>query len=263
MNKLLLVLGFIFLLTLFTTKNIENNQDTDQDTISVNEFFNRNINYTCASPTPENDICKVDQNRQCIVDNYENCYIKPEDEEEAHKYAYKKLCMEKGHCFAEYPDGSYSCEFTKETCANASGNPKNDNIDLYSSEELEQNKNKYPKTHWIEGVGCINKDLGISQFKNYCTTDHACNMGSWHYDEENIKCTIKPEYCEKMRMDYYTKGNNIGYCSLNTGDAIAEGLLGKTMSRAGSCPPYADIWGGGDSEKYNDIKKEHCFSHIK
>ena len=271
MEKILLILIILCLLKIFNIKIIEKNTDTiaeekanlEKSGEIINNFYSRKINYTCANPTPENEICLVDQTRQCIIEDYPYCYITPKDEEDAHKYAYKKLCMEKGHCFAEHPDGTYSCEFTKETCKNASKQLKDDDQTLYSDEEKTNGTNKYSEMFWLDGVGCINGGLGISAIKNYCNTEHACNMGEWEFNDENFKCTIKPGYCEKMEMTYRgDKGS--GFCGLSTGASISEGLLGKSIARGiSNCPPYADLWGGASAEENEKIKEDHCYIHLK
>jgi len=88
-------------------------------------------------------------------------------------------------------------------------------------------------------------------------------MGEWEFNDENFKCTIKPGYCEKVEMTYRGEKGS-GFCGLSTGASIAEGLLGKSISRGVSnCPPYADLWGGASAEENEQIKEDHCYIHLK
>lgn len=246
------------------------------------------IKYTCEEPTTENEICRTDTSRACMYENREFCFITPEDEVHAEEYAFKKLCLDKGHCFARHPDGSYTCEFTKETCLASSNNNKNINDDIFTEEDKESGNNKYGPMYWKEGVGCIT-GTGIDNFRNYCETEHPCNMGSWEFDYDTWDCKITDEYCEKMNMAKKIKKNGDGgYCSIAGGiwGSIKENLFGKTVARSGvidaiftppilntvrlaqgeevirGCPPYDDVWGNKKPSTHGKIVEERCNNHL-
>lgn len=291
------ILVFIFLITILVRylshldkmsklEKMANEPSKSEKNNFIKNFFNKKIDYTCLPYEPEDkSICKINPARRCVIDNHSACFITPDDEVNAYKYAFRKLCIDKGHCLAEHEDGSITCEFSKETCLAASKNKKDLNNEFFEDEiestrttltnpegaaytqaEIEKNikeKKKsfyYGKHYWIDDVGCVDGSVsGIAAFQNYCETPHACNMGSWNFDEKTFKCTITRGYCNKMKMDYRN-----GMCVPR--NATLEKIAGKFITRGLPCPPYANLWGGGirnSGDHATKIMKDHCYVHLK
>lgn len=288
MKTLILIFFISILLRIITYKKPEKMAEVSQREKAefIDKFYDRKIDYKCLDYQPENDsICKINPARACIIENHAACDITPDDDINAFNYAYRKLCKDKGHCVAEHPDGSITCEFTKDTCLANSRKKKNlsqeyfdgqiESINKrskdpdkvpYTPEELKEHIKTtkksfyYNKHYWIDNVGCVDGSVsGIAGFQNYCEKEHPCNMGEWHFDEKTFNCTIKPSYCSKMKM----KLRN-GMCVPK--DGVAEKILGKFVSRGLPCPPYANVWGGGvrnSSNHVSDIMAEKCFNNFK
>jgi len=194
----------------------------------------------------------IDNTRPCFLDPNETCIVTSSDVASAEKYAFAKLCMDKGYCYTENEDGEYECLFNKGSCLNfskKSAETKNPEEDIYEYME------------WRDRAGCI---AGNEAFKKFCETDTACTMGkgNWHYNPSNGKCTITNKYCQVMKL----KEEN-GKCTTKEGQYVAEAILGKTLYRicdpplllttglpttlpaliaycdaTGGCPVYTDVW---------------------
>ena len=200
-------------------KIIENKEPTQKEMGDyIDNFFKQDaVQYTCLDYEPiDKSICKTNQKRKCIQENHSFCNINADDTAFATEYAYRKLCKDKGHCPVQNEDGSYRCEFTKESCLASSRKRKSlhdEVLDNYlidenghpitDPKELETAKRQqeYNTHYWIDGVGCIDGTYsGISAFENYCTVDHPCSMGLWKFDKNNFTCSITDEYCSEMKM---------------------------------------------------------------
>ena len=287
---ILLVVFFItILLRVVVERMSEEPEPTEQEMDQViKTYFDKKIDYTCLPRPPKNEsICKIDPKRTCKLNNESFCYIEGSDTINAWEYAYVNLCLDKGHCAAKHPDGNITCEFTKESCLNATYKKK-ELADDYFEDELkdendqplppdEQKEKKesfyYNKHYWVDGVGCVDGSIsGIANFENYCTTDHACSMGQWKFNPENFSCTIKPKYCENLGLKYKKTGSSVKdingknqdlyFCTQDTAGAIGEALIGKTLTRGTSCPPYANVWGKKKAKDHPKIKEEKCDIHL-
>jgi hypothetical protein len=215
---------------------------------------------TCYNPDGFNNFNpdKVIPNNWCRVDGSRSCQqgkIKcPANETEllkAEKYAFGKLCIEKGHCFVVDPEDEfkYTCEFTKNTCLAASEKIV-DNNRKFNSENDEDKPEKYPYTEWRDKSGCIK---GNKLFKDFCVNDNPCGMGEWNYNRDNGLCRLGSGYCDEMGLKL--EG---GECTERVGQTFAEALIGKTLYR-GDCPRYADIWDDTDKEDWGKkIIQEKC-----
>ena len=194
--------------------------------------------------------CRLDGLRSCQQSKLK-CPANKTDLLKAEKYAFGKLCMEKGHCFVVDPDDEYKyiCEFTKKTCLDASEKVIDNNRKFNASTD-ETPPEKYPYTEWRNKSGCIK---GNKTFRDFCVNDNPCGMGEWNYNRDNGLCRLGSGYCDEMGL----KLEN-GECTERDGQTFAESILGKTIYR-GDCPRYADIWHDTDQEDWGKkIIQEKC-----
>ena len=232
---------------------------TNSATINENKLLTKELG-TCYDPS-KFDICDPDNNipnNWCRIDGFRSCQkaqlkcpANKEDLLRAEKYAFGKLCVEKGHCFIVDPNDEfkYRCEFTKDSCLAASQSIV-DNNKKYNEENENGGPDKYPYTEWREKSGCIK---GNETFKDFCTRDNPCSMGGWSYDRDTGLCRLTSGYCDELGL----KLEN-GECTERDGQTFAESLIGKTIYR-GDCPRYADIWYDTDQEDWaEDIIQKQC-----
>lgn len=261
-NLILLIL--IILIVCNIVKKKEGMSDTSTYNILMSGK-NKNIftrKYPECSPRPKEDkgICKLDMTKPCRLENRE-CFVEADDVEQALRYGLHKLCIDKGHCFAEYDDGTYECLFTKESCLNASENKVNMDPEALIKDEEGDILDHYPYFEWRDGVGCIN-GLGFDIIKEkICKKDTPCSMGMWEYDSSIGSCKITKRYCEEMKMVYRN-----GTCQPK--DATLETLLGVGMVRGQTnCPKHFRLWNDrsltnskSTGTHHGRLTQEKCFS---
>ena len=209
----------------------------------------------------------IDKSRPCYFKNDEECRLTDLDIASAEKYAFAKLCMDKGNCYTENEDGEYECLFNKEGCIKSS---------KQSAETKNPEEDIYDYMEWRNRAGCI---AGNESFKKFCETNTACTMGkgNWHYNPSNGKCTITNKYCQVMSL----KEEN-GKCTTKDGQYLAEAILGKTLYRicdpplpfivglpftigalisycaiTGECPVYTDVW-NHHGDDLGTVLEEKC-----
>jgi hypothetical protein len=249
MFKLLILLILtLFIIDFFKEKNIEKQTPVAEEPINPDTFFDRKLGQCQPAQSSDQSICKVESNRPCKIEG-KICFRTEKDDQDAMEYAYRKLCIEKGHCFIKNEDGSYQCTFTKEGCLNNSEKPKDARREALVDENGEGNLN-YNYMEWRDGVGCVDGS-GFKLIKKFCETDHPCGMGMLKYDSTNGTCKITPRYCAEMRMEYEN-----GKCYPK--DVIAEGIFGKSMVRGIiSCPRYNDFWRDPKKTNSKDIQEHY------
>jgi hypothetical protein len=179
--------AIIIVIILIIYLYIDNNKNNKKDNQGMIEGF-----------SPET--CLFDSKRTCT--EKAKCEATEKDIGAALAYTNKTMCENRGYVFEQFPDGTFDCSHTKQTC-------------LRDSEDADK-----PYLEWNTKINkCI---YGMEEFKKYCN-----GIDKLRYDKNIGTCHVTENSCKSWGADWTAND-----CELNDGQAFGEAVVGTTMVRS-------------------------------